>query len=142
MLPYIVNLAETVFLQTPGTSLCHGDVGAVFICKAMGTVLTWRIDDDNGGDHSDYYLIHYNDDPVGGLSVKRNGYYATLVEVVDTGLSSVLTILTSTQKNLTIECSDDNTSEMVQFYHERPGIVGMDVMVFLISQTTTFPFVC
>ena len=118
---------EAVTLRAPGTSRCPTDKGAAFICGVNGTLLIWTVDDDDGGDRLDYTLIHYHADSVGGVSVTRNGYLATLVNKSEDGqpasLFSVLTIFSSARKNLTIICSNNQDSQAVPFYLEIPGNV-------------------
>ena len=113
-----------VNLQTHRTSLCPGDIGAVFICEANGTIISWWILDNEDGDDT----LEFNKNDQEGKSVTRNGNWATLFRkfAVDQHYSftSVLTIFDTERKELTIECSSDlpnDIHQVVQFYNEIPG---------------------
>ena len=113
-----------VNLQTHGTLLCHGDIGAVFVCEANGTIISWWILDNQGGDDT----LEFNKDYQEGKSVTRNSHRATLLRkfAVDQHYSftSVLTIFYTEGKELTIECSSDlpnDIHQVVQFYNEITG---------------------
>ena len=113
-----------VNLQTHGTSLCPGDIVAVFVCEANGTAMIWRIRDNMGNDDE----LEHNDNDIEGESSRRNGYWATLLRksVVDQHYSftSVLTIFGTEGNELRIECSSDLPNDIpqeVQFYYEVPG---------------------
>ena len=110
-------------LQTHGTSLCPHDIAAVFVCEANGTAMFWRIRDDEGND--DVLEIDVDSE---GQSVKRNGYWSTLLRKSESDqnytFTSVLTILYTVGKELRIKCSSDlpnDTPQEVLFYYEVPG---------------------
>ena len=114
-----------VNLQTHGTSLCPGDIVAVFVCEANGTALIWRILDNEGNDDG----LEHNEDIEGGQSARRNGYWATLLQKFEVdqhySFTSVLTInFDAVGKELRIECSSDLPNDIpqeVQFYYKVPG---------------------
>ena len=121
----VVSSVGAVSLQTHGTSLCPGDIVAVFVCEANGTSVSWRICDNYG---TDAELEHNSYDTEGDYA-RRNAYSATLLRkfAVDQHCSftSMLTIFGSFGKELRIECSSDliNAPQEVQFYYEVPGNV-------------------
>ena len=71
----VVSSVGAVNLQTHGTSLCPGDIVAVFVCEANGTSVSWRICDNYG---TDAELEHNSHDTEGGYA-RRNAYSATLL---------------------------------------------------------------
>ena len=111
-----------VNLQTHGTSLCPGDIAALFVCEANGTSMFWRIRDNYGTDDElEHNYYNYG-------SARRNGIWATLLgtSVVNQHylFTSVLTIFNSVGKDLRIVCSSDlinDAPQEVQFYYEVPG---------------------
>ena len=120
----VVSSVGAVHLQAHRTSLCPGDIVAVFVCEANGTSMIWRVRDNE--DNVDK-LEHDYGDPE-GISVRRNGVSATLLRIsaIDQHylFTSMLTIFDTAGEDIRIKCSSDlsdDASREVQFYYEVPG---------------------
>ena len=119
----VVSSVGAVNLQAHRTSLCPGDIEAVFVCEANGTAMIWRIRDNEDDDELE---LDYGD-PEGRI-VRRNGVSATLLRIsaIDQHylFTSELTIFDTAGEDIRIKCSSDpsdDASREVQFYYEVPG---------------------
>ena len=116
-----VTLYSSLRLELPSLRLRAGDIAASFYCKAIGSGLIWIINS---------YVLSFTNSPE-TLKKVDDRLVAILLNKAELGVqfkfTSVLTILSSDEPNVTVQCRNGSNNAVIKSINYLHAVTGKDV---------------